>query len=91
MIAFQTDTCVDGAWGTEPGEWAGAISGLADEESFTGSVTFERAADGPGKCGGIATFSGPVGADTMRWTSEGFTGDCPGGLPSSVTIALTRQ
>jgi hypothetical protein len=91
IVAFQGGTCVDGAWNTNPAEWVGAISGVADVGSFSGSVSFERPADGPGKCGGIATFSGEVGADTIKWTSPGFTGSCAGGLPQAVTITLRRQ
>jgi hypothetical protein len=91
ILAFQSGTCVDGAWRTEPPDWTGAISGVADVGSFSGSVSFERPADGPGKCGGIATFAGQVGPDTIRWTSDGFTGACAGGLPQSVTITLRRQ
>ncbi len=91
IVAFQGGTCVDGAWNTDPPEWVGAISGFADVASFSGSVSFERPADGPGKCGGIATFSGEVGADTIKWTSPGFTGSCAGGLPQAVTITLRRQ
>jgi hypothetical protein len=91
ILAFQGGTCVDGAWRTDPPEWSGAISGFADVSSFSGSVSFERPADGPGKCAGIATFSGAVGTDTIRWTSEGFTGTCAGGLPQSVTMILRRQ
>jgi hypothetical protein len=91
ILAFQGGTCVDGAWRTDPPEWTGAISGFADVASFSGSVSFERPADGPGKCGGIATFSGDVGTDSIRWTSPGFTGACAGGLPQSVTITLRRQ
>jgi hypothetical protein len=91
ILAFQGGTCVDGAWRTEPPEWSGAISGFADVSSFSGSVSFERPADGPGKCAGIATFSGEVGTETIRWTSAGFTGSCAGGLPQSVTITLRRQ
>ena len=34
-------------------------------------------------------FSGEVSADTIRWASSGFTGECAGGLPQSVTITLT--
>jgi hypothetical protein len=91
ILAFQGGTCVDGAWRTDPPEWSGAISGFADVSSFSGSVSFERPADGPGKCAGIATFSGAVGTDAIRWTSEGFTGTCAGGLPQSVTMILRRQ
>jgi hypothetical protein len=91
ILAFQGGTCVDGAWRTEPAEWVGAISGFADVGSFSGSVSLERPADGPGKCSGVATFSGAVGADTIKWTSTGFTGTCAGGLPQSVTMTLRRQ
>jgi hypothetical protein len=91
VLAFQGGTCVDGAWRTEPAEWVGAISGYADVGAFSGSVSFQRPADGPGKCGGVAMFSGEVAENTLRWTSTGFTGDCPGGLPQSVTITLRRQ
>jgi hypothetical protein len=91
VFAFQGGTCVDGAWRTDPPEWDGAISGFADVGSFSGSFSFERPADGPGKCGGIATFSGEVGANSIRWTSTGFTGGCAGGLPQSVTLTLQRQ
>jgi hypothetical protein len=91
LLAFQGGTCVDGAWRTDPVDWDGAVSGFADVGSFSGSVSFERPADGPGKCQGIATFSGDVTADTIKWTSTGFTGTCAGGLPQSVTITLKRQ
>jgi hypothetical protein len=91
VLAFQGGTCVDGAWRTEPAEWVGAISGYADVGSFSGSISFQRPADGPGKCGGVAMVSGEVGENTLRWTSAGFTGDCQGGLPQSVTITLRRQ
>jgi hypothetical protein len=91
ILAFQGGTCVDGAWRTEPAEWVGAISGYADVSSFSGSISFQRPADGPGKCGGVGEFSGAVGATQLRWTSTGFTGECSGGLPQSVTITLQRQ
>jgi hypothetical protein len=91
LLAFQTGACVDGAWKTEPEEWVGAISGYADVASFTGSISFQRPGDGAGECSGVGTFSGDVGADTLRWTSTGFTGECAGGLPSTVTITLRRQ
>jgi len=91
ILAFQGGNCVDGAWKTEPPEWVGAVSGFADVASFSGSVSIERPADGPGKCAGIATFSGAVGSDTIKWTSPGFTGACAGGLPQSVTLTLRRQ
>jgi hypothetical protein len=91
VLAFQGGTCVDGAWTTEPVEWVGAISGYADVGSFSGSMSFQRPADGPGRCGGVGTFSGEVRDDTITWTSTGFTGECAGGLPQMVTITLRRQ
>lgn len=91
ILAFQTTNCVDGAWRTEPDQWVGAISGYADVGSFSGSISIQRPADGPGKCGGVGMFSGEVSTDTIRWTSSGFTGDCAGGLPQSVTITLKRD
>jgi hypothetical protein len=91
VLAFQTAACVDGAWNSDPAEWVGAISGYADVGSFSGSISIQRPADGPGKCGGVGTFSGEVGDATIRWTSSGFTGECAGGLPQAVTITLRRQ
>jgi hypothetical protein len=91
ILAFQSGNCVDGAWKTDPAEWVGAISGFADVGSFSGSISFQRPADGPGKCGGIGTFSGEVSENTIRWTSTGFTGECAGGFPQAVTITLKRQ
>ena len=91
LLAFQGGTCVDGAWRSEPAEWVGVISGSADATTFTGNITIQRPADGAGKCGGVAEVSGGVGADTIRWTSAGFTGDCRGGLPQSIVITLRRE
>jgi hypothetical protein len=91
VLIFQTGACVDGAWKTDPEEWVGAVSGYADVASFSGSVSFQRPGDGVGRCSGVGTFSGEVGADTIRWTSTGFTGDCAGGLPDTVTMTLRRQ
>jgi hypothetical protein len=41
----------------------------------------------------VGTVSGPVGANSLRWTGTGFTavGSCAGDLPQSVVIALQRQ
>jgi hypothetical protein len=88
LDVVQGGNCVDGAWTTSPPEWDGAISGFAGSASFSGSMSIERPAD---KCNGIASVSGEVGADTLRWTSTGFTGTCSGGLPQSVVVTLTRQ
>ena len=89
MLAFQGGTCVDGAWKTEPAEWSGAISGYANATSFSGSMTVQGS-DNSSKCSGVATVSGTVGADTIRWTGSDFTGACPGWLPQSLTIVLRR-
>lgn len=90
LLAFQGGTCVDGAWRTEPAEWVGAISGYADVNSFSGSITLQSA-DGSNRCSGVGTVSGSVSGGTIQWTSTGFTGQCPGGLPQGVTIALKRE
>jgi hypothetical protein len=88
LDVVQGGSCVDGAWTTSPSEWDGAISGFADTASFSGTMSIERSAD---KCTGIATVSGEVGTDTLRWTSTGFTGNCSAGLPQSVIVTLTRH
>jgi hypothetical protein len=90
LLAFQSGTCVDGAWRTEPAEWVGAISGYADVGSFSGSITI-GSADGSNRCAGVGTASGAVGTGDIRWSLSGFTGQCPGGLPQSVQITLSRD
>lgn len=89
LEAFQSaGNCVDGAWATEPREWAGAISGFTSVGSFSGSISFE----GPSGCGGAGTISGDVSVDTLTWTSTGFSaGNCPQGTPQSVVVKLRRQ
>ena len=90
LLAFQGGTCVDGAWRTEPAEWVGAISGYAAVGSFSGSITLQSA-DGSNRCSGVGTVSGNVSGNTIQWTSTGFTGQCPGGMPQDVTIVLRRE
>ena len=91
LTASQNGNCVDGAWSSAPAEWDGAISGLTDATSYSGQFSFERPADGAGKCTGVATVSGPVGVSSLAWTGTTFTGSCPSGFPQSITITLTRQ
>ena len=91
LMAVQAGSCVDGTWRSDDNQWVGAISGLAGVASYSGQVSIQRTADGPGKCSGVGNFSGAVGADAIKWTSTGFSGDCAGSLPQSVTITLHRQ
>jgi hypothetical protein len=81
--------CVDGAWATDPPEWAGAISGLTATGSFSGLISFE----GTSGCTGVANISGDVGADSLIWTSTGFSANnnCTQGTPQVVVIRLQRQ
>jgi hypothetical protein len=92
MTVVQTGNCVDGAWQSAGSDWSGAISGFADADSYSGQVSFERQ-DGSAHCTAVGTVSGPVGANSLRWTGTGFTavGSCAGDLPQSVVIALQRQ
>ena len=87
MVVFQGGNCVDGAWRTTSTEWSGSVSGFAGAGSFSGELTLQ----GPGGCGGVGTFSGEVTASTIRWTSSGFSGGCPGGLPQNATLSLRRD
>jgi hypothetical protein len=89
LIAVQGGNCVDGAWRASGSDWSGAISGYADVGSFSGQVTIQGTS--AGQCSGVATFSGEVTASTIHWTSSGFTGSCPGGLPQNATIDLRRD
>jgi hypothetical protein len=90
MEIFQTADCVDGGWESQPAEWAGALSGLADVGSFEGIVSLERMSAGT-RCSGIAMVSGDVRRDTITLTGAGFSGNCPGGMPQAVAIVLRRQ
>jgi hypothetical protein len=80
---------VDGGW--IGSDWSGAISGFADADTYSGQMSFERA-DAGGRCTAIATVSGPVGSNSLRWTGTGFTaiGSCAGDLPESIVITLQR-
>ncbi|MEQ1907758.1 MAG: hypothetical protein ABMA15_03000 [Vicinamibacterales bacterium] len=88
LVVVQGGSCVDGGWKTDPAEWVGTISGFADATSYSGLMTIENL---DRTCTGVATVSGLVGTDTLRWTGTGFTGGCPGGLPRGLTISLSRQ
>jgi hypothetical protein len=88
----QASACVDGIWVSVPAEWDGAISGFAGAASFSGQISFESTGTSGEHCIGSGTVSGGVGADTLSWTSTGFTGPgCSGGLPQAVVIKLQRQ
>jgi hypothetical protein len=90
LTVSQTGSCVDGGW--VGSDWSGAISGYADATSYTGQMSFERADDG-GHCTAIATVSGPVDNNSLRWTGTGFTaiGTCAGALPQAVVVTLQRR
>jgi len=89
----QTTNCVDGAWGTVPSEWAGAISGYAGVGSFAGLMSIEGS--GPaGRCTESGTLTGEVDDKTMTfaWTPPTVdTGSCAGVFPQSAVLKLRRQ
>jgi hypothetical protein len=93
LIVSQGGNCVDGAWTSSTSDWTGAISGYAGTDSFAGQISFERLADGGGKCIAAGDIAGPVGSSMLRWTGTGLTavGQCSGDLPQSLVITLQRQ
>jgi hypothetical protein len=93
MVVYQALSCVDGAWSSASNDWAGGISGYAGPDSYSGQFSFERTAEGGGKCSAVADMIGPVTGNTLRWTAKPLNavGSCVGDLPTSVVIDLTRQ
>jgi hypothetical protein len=93
MTIVQSASCVDGAWKDSAGQWSGAISGLATADSFSGQLSFERTADGGGKCAAVGFAEGPVGDDGIGLKVASFSpsGSCDGDLPLGTTIKLQRQ
>ncbi len=81
------------AWGTVPSEWAGAISGYAGVDSFSGLMSFEGS--GPaGRCTATGALAGRVDEKTMtfEWTAPGGNlGTCAGVFPQSAVVRLRRQ
>jgi hypothetical protein len=92
MTVVQGGNCVDGVWTSGASDWTGAISGFAGADSFSGQISFEAATES-GRCTGVGDTSGQVGANTLRWTSTGFTavGQCSGTLPKTIVISLRRS
>ncbi len=90
MTIVQASSCVDGAWKDASGQWTGAISGLASADAFSGQISFQRTADGGGKCGAVANVQGSIGTDGIHWTATTFTPTqaCDGDLPQSTAITL---
>ena len=88
MTVVQLANCVDGTWSSSAQSSRGAISGFAGKDSFTGQLSFER-----GQCSAIATVTGEVGADTLRWTSSEMKpiGPCSDPLPQSIVVSMRRQ
>jgi hypothetical protein len=91
MLIVQTVDCVDGAFHTDANEWIGAISGYATRTAFSGVMSLQKADDGQGKCTGNGATEASLTGDTLSFTAGNFTGDCPGGLPASLTLTLRRQ
>lgn len=93
MTIVQSSSCVDGAWKDSTGQWTGAISGFATADSFSGQFSFERTADGGGKCTAVGLAEGPIGDDGigLKVASLSASGSCDGDLPQGTTIKLQRQ
>jgi len=93
LVVVQALSCVDGEWKDATGDWRGAISGFAAEDSFSGQISFERSANGGGKCQAAGTVAGPVVGDTFRWTADPLTanGTCDGGVPQHLVLSVRRQ
>lgn len=92
LIVVQTGNCVDGAWQSADSSWRGAISGIATADAYTGQISLERLDDG-GTCSAVATVSGPVDGQTLRWSGTSFTmsRSCDRALPVGFTLSLRRQ
>jgi hypothetical protein len=92
LTAVQGGNCVDGAWTTASSDWNGAISGFAAADSYSGQISFERTADGGGKCSAVGNITGPAGPNSLRWTSSGLdpVGSCTGDTPKTIVLTLNR-
>ncbi len=90
LEVIQSADCVDGSWTSTPAGWQGAISGYAGASSYSGLMSFERPGD-EGDCSGVGNVSGPVDDKSITWTGTGFTGNCPAGMPQSITVKLRRK
>jgi hypothetical protein len=93
MTVYQAYNCVDGVWTTSTSDWTGAISGYAGADSFSGQISFERLAEGGGKCTAVGDITGQADSGALRWTSNNFKpiGSCSGDVPQSVVLTLQRQ
>jgi hypothetical protein len=93
MVVVQADSCVDGTYANASNDWKGAISGFASTDSFSGQISFERTADGGGRCQAAGNISGAVEGDAFRWKAGALNaaGTCNGGLPQDVILSLRRQ
>jgi hypothetical protein len=90
MDIVQTGACVDGVWTSTPSEWAGAISGFAGAQSFSGQISLEQTGNEGAKCVGVGTVIGEVGQTTIKWTVDSFSADCVARFPQSMVITLRR-
>ena len=93
LVVVQNDSCVDGQWTDATSGWKGAISGFASAHSFSGQISFERSADGGGKCQAAGTISGPADGSTIHWTAGPLSaaGNCVGDLPQSLVLSVRHQ
>lgn len=91
MLIVQTIDCVDGAFHTDANEWVGAISGYATRESFSGVLSLQKADDGLGKCSGAGALEASLSGDVLTLRASNVNGECPRGLPQSLTITVRRQ
>jgi hypothetical protein len=92
LTIVQTGNCVDGAWITSTSDWHGAISGVATADSFSGFLSFERAASGGGECDAATAVAGAAGQPSLRFTADtlGPVGTCVGDLPRGIIVTLHR-
>jgi hypothetical protein len=93
MTIVQASSCVDGAWKDTARQWSGGISGFATADSFSGQFSFERTADGGGKCTAVGFAEGPIGDAGIGLKVASFSAPegCDGDLPQGTTIKLQRQ
>src|SRR5262245_10949957 len=90
LVVVQALNCVDGEWKDASGDWKGAISGFASADGFSGQISFERSADGGGRCQASGRIAGKVAGDTFRWTADPLSapGTCTGDLPQGLTLSV---
>jgi hypothetical protein len=88
----QSGTAVTGTWRTSAGTWSGNINGSNNTASFSGVFAITATGASGGTCAGTANVSGPApeSAQSLTWSSPGFTGNCDG-MPMTLTWKLQRR